>query len=64
MGQQLVPLIHDLEQIHSIYIFCMSKHKYESWAKDYRKIQGVFTKIEDLCECLRKYFVGQSLSEC
>ncbi|CAF3359991.1 unnamed protein product [Rotaria socialis] len=64
MGQQLVPLIHDLEQIHSIYIFCMNKHKYESWTKQYRKIEGVFTKIEDLCECLRKYFIGQSLSEC
>lgn len=63
MGKTLVPLIHDLEQIHSIYIFCMCKANYETWAKQYKKIHGVFTRVEDLCQSLHLYFMGPRFSE-
>ncbi|CAF4376664.1 unnamed protein product, partial [Rotaria sp. Silwood2] len=49
MGRELIPLVHDLDQIHSIYIFCMNKSTHESWAKQYKKILGVFTDIEEIC---------------
>ncbi|CAF2976102.1 unnamed protein product [Rotaria sp. Silwood2] len=59
MGRELIPLVHDLDQIHSIYIFCMNKSTHESWAKQYKKILGVFTDIEEICEQLKRYFILQ-----
>jgi tetratricopeptide (TPR) repeat protein len=60
---ELVPLVHDLIQIHSIYVFCTNKPKHELWAKDYRKVHGVFTDIKEVCECLKTYFISQTSSE-
>ncbi|CAF1633973.1 unnamed protein product, partial [Didymodactylos carnosus] len=39
-GENIIPLISDLKQILSIYIFCSNKFKYEQWAHNYEKIQG------------------------
>jgi tetratricopeptide (TPR) repeat protein len=63
MGQSLVPLVHDLDQIHSIYIFCINKPKYDAWAKPYKKIRGVHTDIKAICECLKTYFTSHSSAE-
>ncbi|CAF3948017.1 unnamed protein product [Rotaria sordida] len=63
VGRQLIPLIHDLDQIHSIYIFCLNKSSHESWAKQYEKIHGVCTDIGEVCGHLKKYFTFQSSSE-
>ncbi|CAF2627960.1 unnamed protein product [Rotaria sp. Silwood2] len=45
LGQQLVPAIHGMAQLDSIYIFCGTKAWHEEWAKKWPKIQGVFTSI-------------------
>jgi tetratricopeptide (TPR) repeat protein len=59
-GKKLVPLVHDLIQIHSIYVFCMDKQKHDEWARQYPKICGVFTNINEICECLKNYFITQT----
>jgi plasmid stabilization system protein ParE len=38
-GRQLVPQIHQLRQISSIYVYCMDKEGNEQWAKDYTKVE-------------------------
>ena len=48
-GQNLVPIIHDLPQIDSIFVFCGNKDFHKQWAKNWSKIKGVFTEISDLC---------------
>lgn len=58
MGRDLIPLIHDWNQIHSIFIFCMQKAKYEIWAQQYKKIHGVYVNIQDVCDCLKSYFTS------
>ncbi|CAF0889431.1 unnamed protein product [Rotaria sp. Silwood1] len=63
MGKQLIPLVHNLDQIHSIFIFCLNKSNYQSWAKQYKKVLGVFTDIGEICERLKKYFILQSSYE-
>ncbi|CAF1646804.1 unnamed protein product [Adineta ricciae] len=60
MGTQLVPLVHGLHQLHSVYIFCFNKPKYDQWAKQFNKIRGVYTEIDEICDYLRKYFAAQS----
>jgi hypothetical protein len=63
MGQELVPLIHNLEQIHSIYIFCLNKAKHDLWAVHYRKIRGVFTNIAGICESLKSHIISRSSTD-
>ena len=53
-GQQIVPRIHNLPQVDSIFIFCSDKTHHEEWAKDWSKIKGVFNEIRLLCEALKR----------
>ena len=46
--------IHDMPRLDSIYIFCGNKQRYAEWAKDWLKIQGIYTEIKPICELLKK----------
>jgi plasmid stabilization system protein ParE len=39
MGQEIVPSIHELRQVMSIYVFCMNKKYHEEWACKFRKVR-------------------------
>ena len=52
LGQLMVPLLHNLSQVDSIFIFCGNKKFHEEWAKDWSKIKGVDTDIGPICEAL------------
>ncbi|CAF4474108.1 unnamed protein product [Rotaria sp. Silwood2] len=56
ISQQMVPLIHDIAHLDSIYIFCDCKNElqHKEWAKKWAKIQGVFTSVKPICESLEK----------
>ena len=54
LGQQIVPGIHNLSQVDSIFIFCGNKKYHEGWAKDWSKIKGVYTEIGPICEALKQ----------
>ncbi|CAF1281906.1 unnamed protein product [Adineta steineri] len=60
MGTDLIPLVHNLKQIHSIYIFCFNKAKYDPLVKQYEKVRGSYTEISEICDYLKKYFISQS----
>jgi len=60
MGEELVPQIHNFEQIHSIYIFCLNKPKHDLWASNYHKVRKVCTNITDICESLKSYIISRS----
>ncbi|CAF1030148.1 unnamed protein product [Adineta steineri] len=53
LGQQIVPRVHNMSQVDSIFIFCGNKKYHEQWAKDWAKIKGVFTDIKSICEALK-----------
>ncbi|CAF5083701.1 unnamed protein product, partial [Rotaria sp. Silwood1] len=53
-GQHLVPEIHDIPHLDTIYIFCGNKARHEQWVKQWSKIRGVFTSIKPICELLKK----------
>jgi hypothetical protein len=38
LGQEIVPHIHHLRQISSIYVYCMDKKTNEKWAKHFTKV--------------------------
>jgi len=41
-GQQLIPEIHHLRQIYSIYIYCTNKEYHQQWSIQYKKVIRVF----------------------
>jgi tetratricopeptide (TPR) repeat protein len=53
LGQLIVPRVHNMSQVDSIFIFCGNKARHEQWAKEWPKIKGVFTEISPICEALK-----------
>lgn len=39
MGQEIVPAIHKLRQVISIYIYCMNEKKHKEWASKFKKVK-------------------------
>ena len=54
LGQHIVPVVHNMSQVDSIFIFCSNKQYHEQWTKEWSKIKGVFTKITPICEALKQ----------
>lgn len=52
LGERLVPNIHAMPQIDTIYIFCTNKPWHDVWAKRWNKIKDVYTSIDPICEAL------------
>ncbi|CAF1055478.1 unnamed protein product [Adineta steineri] len=53
LGQHLVPEIHGMPQLDTIYIFCSNKSRHEACTLNWTKIKGVHTKIEEICQALK-----------
>ncbi|CAF0806957.1 unnamed protein product [Adineta steineri] len=51
--QQIMPLINDIPQLHSVYIFSNNKSQHEEWTTKWQKIKSVHTNIDDLCHVLK-----------
>jgi tetratricopeptide (TPR) repeat protein len=54
LGQHIVPRVHDMSQVDSIFILCGNKKRHEKWAKEWAKIKGVFIEISPICEVLKE----------
>jgi tetratricopeptide (TPR) repeat protein len=54
LGEHIVPRIHDMSQVDSIFIFCGNKKRHEQWSKAWPKIKGIFTEISPICEALKQ----------
>ncbi|CAF1293209.1 unnamed protein product [Adineta ricciae] len=53
MGQELVPRIHSMAMVNSIYIFCGNQTAHKQWITKWPKIKGVYNHIQPICEALR-----------
>src|SRR5271170_4884130 len=51
--QIIVPLIQDISQVSSVYIYSENKAPYEKWAQQWRKVKDVYTDITPICEALK-----------
>jgi tetratricopeptide (TPR) repeat protein len=54
LAQHIVPHVHNMSQVDSIFIFCGNKKRHEEWVKEWSKIKGVFTEIKPICEALKQ----------
>ena len=53
ISQQVVPLIHDIPQLETIYLLCHNTSEYEQWAKAWVKVKCVRTNIASICKALK-----------
>ncbi|CAF4094153.1 unnamed protein product, partial [Rotaria sordida] len=51
---QFLPLISDLSQVDSVFIFCMNKDKYQHLITEYPKIIGIYVYLNELCLSIRQ----------
>jgi tetratricopeptide (TPR) repeat protein len=49
-GQYVIPLIHDIPQIDTVYVYCGNRLAAESWAKPYSKVRGIFISKQSLLQ--------------
>jgi tetratricopeptide (TPR) repeat protein len=54
LGEHIVPRVHSMSQVDSIFIFCGNKKRHEQWTKQWSKVKGVFTEITPICEALKQ----------
>ncbi|CAF3341677.1 unnamed protein product, partial [Rotaria sp. Silwood2] len=53
--QTVVPLIHNMVQLYSIYVFCLKEEQYKEWTKDWSKVKGIFTDITSICDSIHQW---------
>ncbi|CAF3016766.1 unnamed protein product [Rotaria socialis] len=54
LGKKTVPLIHDVAQLDTIFVFCINKDLHKVWAKEWSKVKGVHGTIKSICKRLIK----------
>ncbi|CAF2075378.1 unnamed protein product [Rotaria magnacalcarata] len=48
LGREIVPSIHKIRQIISIYVYCMNKIGNKPWADKYAKVKAVVVDLDEL----------------
>jgi tetratricopeptide (TPR) repeat protein len=53
-SQIMIPIVQEISQVSSIYIFCKNQALHEQWVQQWSKVKGVYTNIAPICEALKK----------
>ncbi|CAF1143075.1 unnamed protein product [Rotaria sp. Silwood1] len=48
LGKEIVPSVHNLQQVVSIYVYCMNKEINEQWSSRFSKVQAVVVQLDEL----------------
>ncbi|CAF1331744.1 unnamed protein product [Adineta ricciae] len=54
LGQHIVPCVHNISQVDSIFILCGNETRHQRWTKDWPKVKGVFTELTPICDALKQ----------
>ncbi|CAF3372980.1 unnamed protein product [Rotaria socialis] len=58
LSREIVPMIHNLNQVSSIYVYCSEEKKHKKWSKDFSKIRAI---TNDFAEILIRIEVDQKI---
>ncbi|CAF2091242.1 unnamed protein product [Rotaria magnacalcarata] len=53
-GQTIVPLIHDIAQLDTIFVFCSNKDEHNVWANEWSKVRSIYDSIQSIYMQLTK----------
>ncbi|CAF1433515.1 unnamed protein product [Adineta steineri] len=48
LGRELVPSIHKLRQVISIYIYCMDTESHKQWSSKFTKVKAIIAELDEL----------------
>ncbi|CAF5005241.1 unnamed protein product, partial [Rotaria sp. Silwood1] len=48
LGLEIVPSIHKLRQVISIYVYCLNKESNEEWVNNFSKVKAVIVQLDEL----------------
>ncbi|CAF1135897.1 unnamed protein product [Adineta steineri] len=54
LGKHIMPRVHDMSQVDTIFIFCSNRIWHKLWVKKWAKIKGVFSDITLICGALKQ----------
>jgi len=54
ISEEVVPFIHNFDQLKYIFIIQINQNKNYFWTKTYSKIRGVYTDISIVCDVIRE----------
>ncbi|CAF1113659.1 unnamed protein product [Adineta steineri] len=64
LGQEIVPYIHQLRQVISIYVYCMDKKNNEQWALKFTKVKSVVVDLDELvCQITADHKIQKKVEE-
>ena len=54
LGQNTVPLVHDITHINSIYVFSNNGTQNKQWTQQWPKIKDIFATIPSICDAVKQ----------
>ncbi|CAF3043552.1 unnamed protein product [Rotaria sp. Silwood2] len=52
LGEKVIPIVHSMAQLDSIFVFCSNKARYEHLMAASPKVKGILTHIDMICKSL------------
>ncbi|CAF1615222.1 unnamed protein product [Rotaria magnacalcarata] len=53
--ENIVPLIHDMSQLHTIFGFYSNNCQQQEWSKEWSKVKSIHSSIQPICASLQKF---------
>ncbi|CAF4172010.1 unnamed protein product [Rotaria sp. Silwood2] len=54
LGEKIISQIESQTYIYEIYVYCNDREYHEKWAKDVRKVKGVYTDLRSIRDAFRR----------
>ncbi|CAF5088812.1 unnamed protein product, partial [Rotaria sp. Silwood1] len=63
LGQAIVPSIHKIRQIISIYVYCIDKERNKQWAVNFPKVKAAVVQLDELVSRIKDDYKIQKIVE-
>ncbi|CAF3354403.1 unnamed protein product [Rotaria sp. Silwood2] len=63
LGREIVPSVHKLRQVISIYVYCMDKKSNQQWTCQFRKVKAVLVDFDELIARIKANYKVQKIVE-
>lgn len=54
IAQQVIPSIHNIDQLYAVYIFSEGETTNQQWIQHWWKIKGIYLQTESICDILQQ----------
>ncbi|CAF1334245.1 unnamed protein product [Rotaria sp. Silwood1] len=63
LGQAIVPSIHKVRQVISIFVYCIDKERNKQWAVNFPKVKAVIVELDELVSRIKDDYKIQKIVE-